>query len=442
MKRRSKSPQTKGALQRAKQAELARQPRLAGRIAFSLCAMVIGVIVLAAKTNVPNVTRAPGEILPYGNYSQVETLDGGIVAAIHVVEGQLVTAGEPLIDLSQPDLLRRRDALHAQQTNEQLRLDNLKALRSALINPTEPTAKTVGALRSAGFVDAADQLELFAKSQQAKSLAIDRYVETIKILSAALDFSEDRIETKLKRMEKTQSLRDQGLMTERQFQVEEDKLSVLRSTTNAARVDLAEARSELMRLTTDRENAGLDLQKTTLADVREKRNLLIDLAAELTETNAQLADLYIVAPVAGAVQSVALPNLGEVIAPGETLFEIVPLQLGLVVEARIPGADIGHVAMKQSVLIGVDTFDPRRFGKLTGQLLSLSPVPLTDEMTGEHYFRAAIALDDAQIGQGNMERALRSGMTVVAEIVTGEQTVLAYFLKPIDATLNGSFRER
>jgi HlyD family type I secretion membrane fusion protein len=442
MKRRSKSPQIKGALNRAKEVELARQPRLAGRISFSLCAMVVGMIILAAKTNVPNVTRAPGEILPYGNYSQVETLDGGIVAAIHVVEGQLVAAGEPLIDLRQPDLLRRRDALLTQQTNEQLRLDNLNALRSSLINPTSSAQKTVDVLRSAGFVDAADQLQLFAKIQQAKSLAIDRHLETTKILSATLAFSENRIETKLKRMEASQSLRNQGLMTERQYQVEDDQLNALRSTTNAARVDLAEARSELMRMTTDRENAGLDLQKTTLADVREKRNILMDLAAELTDTNAQLADLYIVAPVAGAVQSVAFPNLGEVITPGETLFEIVPLQLGLVVEARIPGADIGHVAMMQSVSIGVDTFDPRRFGKLTGQLLSLSPVPLTDEITGEYYFRAAIALDHAQIGQGNMKRALRSGMTVVAEIVTGEQTVLAYFLKPIDATLNGSFRER
>jgi len=220
MKRRSKSPQIKGALNRAKEVELARQPRLAGRISFSLCAMVVGMIILAAKTNVPNVTRAPGEILPYGNYSQVETLDGGIVAAIHVVEGQLVAAGEPLIDLRQPDLLRRRDALLTQQTNEQLRLDNLNALRSSLINPTSSAQKTVDVLRSAGFVDAADQLQLFAKIQQAKSLAIDRHLETTKILSATLAFSENRIETKLKRMEASQSLRNQGLMTEQQYQDE------------------------------------------------------------------------------------------------------------------------------------------------------------------------------------------------------------------------------
>jgi len=113
-----------------------------------------------------------------------------------------------------------------------------------------------------------------------------------------------------------------------------------------------------------------------------------------------------------------------------------------VVEARIPGNDIGHVDMTQPISVGVDTFDQRRFGRVSGRFVSLSPVPLTDEATGENYFRAAISLDRSFIGQGVEERALRSGMTVVADIVTGEQTVLAYFLKPIDTTLRNSFRER
>ena len=48
--------------------------------------MVVGLIVLAANTNVPSVTRAPGEILPQGNYSQVETLEGGIVDSMGLLE--------------------------------------------------------------------------------------------------------------------------------------------------------------------------------------------------------------------------------------------------------------------------------------------------------------------------------------------------------------------
>ncbi|MFK7744264.1 MAG: HlyD family type I secretion periplasmic adaptor subunit [Roseobacter sp.] len=438
----SQANSTQGALSRAKDAEIARQPKLASRIALSLCAMVIGLIVLAAKTNIPNVTRASGEILPNGNYSQVETLEGGIVDAIHVVEGQVVEAGAPLLDLKQPDLQRRIGTLRMQHDNEQTRLENLDALRAALAERTPPTNQTVEGLHRAGLTDAADQLELYVQTQRSSAMAIERHSETLKILAAALAFSNERVSNRLERMDNTQILRDQGLITARQHQVEEDQLNGLRTAANTARVDLAEARSELIRMKTDRDRARLDLQEKTLSEIHETRIALVDLSAELLEANARRTDLSIVAPEAGVIQSVAMPNLGEVIEPGETLFEIVPMQRGLVIEARIPSGDIGHVDDTQSVSIGVDTFDSRRFGKLTGQLLSLSPVPLTDQVTGEHYFRAAIGLDQNYIGQGNMERPLRTGMTVVAEIVTGEQTVLAYFLKPIDATLKGSFRER
>ncbi|GFE66754.1 HlyD family type I secretion periplasmic adaptor subunit [Litoreibacter roseus] len=442
MKRRTGPPHAKGAIDRAKQKELIRQPRLAARIAFSLCAMLIGLIVLAANTNMPNVTRAPGEILPQGNYSQVETLEGGIVDAIHVVEGELVAAGTPLVDLKQPDLLRNIATLSAQEQHERFRLENLRALKTVLSSGAPLTSNSVDVLRSGGFDSAADQLDLHVQNQTVRTLAIDRQSETISVLAAALAFNEQRVAAKSKQMDTTRTLREQGLMTERQFQVEQEQLNALQVATNAARVELAEARGALARTTAERDQAHLDLRERTRDEIQSKGDALVELAAALAETTARHADLSVVAPESGVVQSVAFPNLGEVIEPGETLFEVVPAQRGLVVEARIPANDIGHIDMAQPVSIGVDTFDPRRFGRVTGQLLSLSPVPITDEVTGEHYFRAAIGLNQTVIGQEKQVRALRSGMTVVAEIVTGEQTVLAYFLKPIDTTLRKSFSER
>ena len=434
--------QERGALVRAKEADRARAPRLARRIAVSLSTMVVSLIVVAAYTGVPNVTRAPGEILPKGHYTQVETLTGGIVKSIHVVEGQTVAAGQALVELRQPDLSWRRDALNSEYEQKQVHSDNLNALRFALAKSTEPTQETVDDMRTSQLPSAADQLELHLRSQQLKSVEIARHAETLKVLKAALDFYEERVSNKVQRMRGSLQLRNQGLMTERQYQDEEDELDALKVAANTARVDLAEARSELVRMTAELDRAKLDLLERTRIELQETKDDLRGLKVELVEIHARMDALSVVAPEAGAIQSVALPNLGEVIEPGETLFEIAPVQRGLMIEARVPSADIGHVDTNQPVTIGVDTFDPRRVGKLTGELLSLSPVPLTDEVTGEDYFRAAIRLDRAEIGIGDEARPLRSGMTVVAEIVTGEQSLLAYFLKPIDNTLGVSFRER
>ncbi|WP_420864003.1 HlyD family type I secretion periplasmic adaptor subunit [Algirhabdus cladophorae] len=442
MKRRTEPKPVTGAIERVKQQDLAAQPRLAARIALSLCAMVIGLIVLAANTSMPNVTRAPGEILPQGNYSQVETLEGGIVNAIHVSEGQAVAAGAPLVDLKQPDLLRNIATLAGQKEHKRSQFDNLQALKASLSTGELPTQDSVNDLRLVGLVSAADQLDLHVQNQSVKALAIAQQSETIAILETSLAFSEQRVAAKTAQMETTRSLRKQGLITESQLQVEQDQLNALQTAANAARVELANARSALTQKIAERDRAHLDLQEQTREDLQQKEQELIELTSLLVEENARLRDLSIAAPEGGVVQSVAFPNLGEVIEPGETLFEIVAAKRGLVVEARIPSNDIGHIDMAQPVSIGVDTFDQRRFGRVTGHLLSLSPVSITDEVTGERYFRAAIGLDRPTIGIGSQERSLSSGMTVIAEIVTGEQTVLAYFLKPIDTTLSKSFSER
>ena len=94
------------------------------------------------------------------------------------------------------------------------------------------------------------------------------------------------------------------------------------------------------------------------------------------------------------------------------------------------------------VAISIDTFDVRRFGKVEGHLQSISPMPLVDERTGETYFRASVALSEAVVGDGYFQRRLQAGMTVVAEMATGEKTLLSYMLKPVQLTVARAFRGR
>ncbi|MEL7389198.1 MAG: HlyD family type I secretion periplasmic adaptor subunit, partial [Pseudomonadota bacterium] len=124
------------------------------------------------------------------------------------------------------------------------------------------------------------------------------------------------------------------------------------------------------------------------------------------------------------------------------LFELLPTRQSLVAEVRIPSLEIGHVQPDHQVSVTVDTFDVRRFGKVEGAIRSVSPAPLIDEQTGESYFRAFVELSGDHIGEGPFRRPLQSGMTVVAEMVTDEKTLLAYLLKPVERSLNKAFSER
>ena len=64
-----------------------------------LYAIVIAVAAFfgwAAVSNLDTVARAQGRVIPSGRMQLVQSLEGGVVQAIHVRQGQQVTDGTPL----------------------------------------------------------------------------------------------------------------------------------------------------------------------------------------------------------------------------------------------------------------------------------------------------------------------------------------------------------
>jgi len=60
----------------------------------------IGVLLWAGFTKVDVIVRTEGQIIPAGKSQLVQHLEGGIVRKILVQEGQVVVAGQPLMELS------------------------------------------------------------------------------------------------------------------------------------------------------------------------------------------------------------------------------------------------------------------------------------------------------------------------------------------------------
>ncbi|MEE3098289.1 MAG: HlyD family efflux transporter periplasmic adaptor subunit, partial [Pseudomonadota bacterium] len=161
----------------------------------------------------------------------------------------------------------------------------------------------------------------------------------------------------------------------------------------------------------------------------------------LADNAARAARLVLRAPVAGQVQALRVRAPGEVIEPGGAVADILPTEMRLAAEVRLSPLDIGHVAPGDPVQLKLTTFDEKRFGAVAGRVEAIAPTSSEDE-TGRTYFRVAVALDGQTIGQGGFERPLRAGMEARAEIETDRRSVLTYLLKPVERTLDQSFRER
>ncbi|HRJ12961.1 MAG TPA: HlyD family type I secretion periplasmic adaptor subunit, partial [Alphaproteobacteria bacterium] len=59
----------------------------------------------------------------------------------------------------------------------------------------------------------------------------------------------------------------------------------------------------------------------------------------------------------------------------------------------------------------------------------------------ERYYQGQILLEQNYVGQ-NPNNKIVPGMTVMADVITGEKTILDYLLKPIHVALKTSFTER
>ena len=70
------------------------------RIAIGvLVAAIAGFLLWASITEVGEIAPASGEVTPAGSVKRIQHLEGGIVSAINVREGDLVDSGQVLLEL-------------------------------------------------------------------------------------------------------------------------------------------------------------------------------------------------------------------------------------------------------------------------------------------------------------------------------------------------------
>jgi HlyD family secretion protein/adhesin transport system membrane fusion protein len=147
------------------------------------------------------------------------------------------------------------------------------------------------------------------------------------------------------------------------------------------------------------------------------------------------------APTRGYVKGLTVHNIGAVVQPGGPVCDVVPVDRDLKVDGRVSTRDVGHLKPGQRVKVKVGTYDFARYGAVWGTLEKVSASSFLDEK-GAPYFKAYIALEHDYVGQVPGRYGISPGMTVSAEIITGNKTLFQYMLKPVFTQVQESFHER
>ena len=220
------------------------------------------------------------------------------------------------------------------------------------------------------------------------------------------------------------------------------------------------SRAEVLRI----ERGVADIQ----AQISSKRNKYFqDAQAEMTKAqedlstqSEQLRDrkqllehTELVAPMDGVINSIRVTTLGGVIKPGETVLEILPSGDNIIVEAKIPTADMAFVALDQDVSIKLDAFDSAIFGGLLGKVDYISAEALFAERASPGvpigpnnppiYYIVRVRITGTEfLGARARDIKLRPGLTATVEIQALERSVLSYLTKPITKTFGQALGER
>ncbi len=353
-------------------------------------------ILWASFAWVDEIVRADGEFVSSSRPQIIQNLEGGILSALLVKEGEEVMQG---------DVLAR---LHG--TMFQSSVDDIEDQITALeIRRLRLEAELAGA---SGF----DVPAIFAESNPAilaseRSLLRARQQDFVSRRDGAKRIL-DQAATELKLMENLYA----------------NKVVALIEVTQA-RKTYADAKLKHDEFVTQTELARAEEFSETLKE-------LATLKQNLKASTDQLQRTVLVSPVRGVVNKLSITTIGGVVRPGEEILQIIPIEEELLVEAKVAPENIANIRPGQEATIKLSAYDYTIYGTIKGRVDVISADTFKDERDpdGESHYKVTVRVDPMSLSDRQSMIDLRPGMQAQVELMTGEKTVLQYLLKPLYKT--------
>ena len=401
----------------------------------------LALVAWAATTEIKETAITFGQVMPTGAVNKIQHLEGGIIEQIMVRDGDLVEKGQVLVRLKADGAQAELSQTETKLGNLQLEAERYRALAegrdpdfASLLAQYPELARNQQEIYNIQTELDRNQNEILQVQIKERNAELAQLSEQEATLRKSVDLLSQEVTMR-------RSLYEQGLNSkvlflniQRELNEAQGNLSGVVAEQARARETIAEAKLRLNELEkSQREEAITELGRLggEIAQTREALRKLRD----------RVARLEIVAPTRGYIKGLQFTTIGGGIAPAQIVMELVPVDDDLIAETRISTEDIGHVHLGQPVTVKVSAFDFIRYGGISGELVSISASTFIDE-EGQPYYKGKVALDTDMVGEGASAQRIIPGMTVQADIQTGERTLLQYLLKPVYVSLDQAFKER
>lgn len=426
-------------LEDAELAMIEQEPARAKVLIKVFWAVLAVALLWAAITEVDEITKGEARVIPSRQLQVLQSLDGGVVSEILVKEGQVVEAGQVLVNIDATRFDSSVQENRAQQLALLAKAARLRALAEgvAFVPPPEVQAE------APRIVEAELRTYEAAKVTHDAQLAVVRQQlaqreQELGEMRAKREQAARAYELTAKELSYTRPLITSGAVSE---------VDLLRLERDAARFlgerDMAAA--QILKAQSAISESARKLQEVTSQFKSEARKELADTLGRLNISSAGglgLADKVdksaLRSPVKGTVKRLLVTTVGGVVQPGKDVVEIVPLEESLLLDAKVSAKDIGFLHPGDKAIVKFTAYDFAIYGGLPARVEVIGADSIVDER-GNTYYNVRLRTEKSTLGQG---LPVIPGMVAEVDILTGQKTVLSYLLKPVLKAKQAALTER
>ena len=388
-----------------------------------------------------------GTVKVSSNRKIVQSPETGTIRDILVRNGQKVSAGDVLIRLDDTKARASFDVIQSRYDLTQATVARLRAELNHAESITFPDNLLFRRSNSTVSEILQSQRRLFkarrnSQTGQMKVLREKTRQLRGKIagLSAQAEAVANRIEISNDEHNMLKQLLDRNLVSRSRVLELERSIAQLNGEKGNLEAQIAAAEAEIAQSSLQILQLPIAFEEAVNDDLSKNEGEMYALAQQVLDARHTLDQKIIRATENGTVVELAVHTLGEVIEPGATLLQIVPVKDDLIIDTRIRPEDI------DSVVTGLDTdivfpgFSKREIPRILGKVTYVSADALTDVRSGAPYFAAHVEISQDQLEKLG-EHVLVPGMPAEVFIKTGEQTPIAYLTEPLRQSFRQAWRE-
>ena len=371
------------------------QPNKSRKIIWIISLLVSALLIWSYFTTFNRVVRANGNIVAAGRTQIVQNLEGGILVALDVHEGDHVVEGQPLAQFD----TTRYEAL-VDETEKKIATLTLRQsrLRSELANRNT--------------MDIPDSYKI-------------NYPELVESETALLESKLKEYQSRTQHYQQMINLKQNELSNVMPFS----------QSGAVAKREIVAIEQALATLKAEKDNFLADYQKKQATELAEAVSQLALLNETIKTTKDQLRRASVLSPSSGIVNQIFFNTVGAVVSPGQTILEIVPDSDDTVfVEARVLPKDIGYVTQDMRATLKLTAYDYSIYGTLKGKVIKIGADTVPDKNHRDQPPSYVITLEIDPISleewiKRNLK--LRTGMVVEAELEAGNMRIIDYIFRPL-----------